>query len=56
MYTADGKTPSYDSEYPFELRVSQLINGIKEDVSQLELSEFKVDYEWNVLGRVYFSK
>ena len=56
MYTADGKTPSYDSEYPFELRVSQLINGIKEDVSQLELSEFKVDYDWNVLGQVYFSK
>ena len=56
MYTADGKAPSYDSEYPFELRVSQLINGIKEDVSQLELSEFKVDYDWNVLGQVYFSK
>ena len=53
MYTTDGKAPSYDSEYPFELKVSQYINGIKEDVSQLELSEFKVDYDWNVLGNVY---
>ena len=56
LYTTDGQTPSYDSTNPFEIIVTQNINGIKENVSQLELSEFAVDYDWNVCGTTYFKE
>lgn len=55
IYTADGQSPSYDTELPFDITVIQEIAGIPEDISLLELSEYKVDYDWNVLGNVYYS-
>ena len=56
LYTADGQTPSYDSANPFEVIVTQNINGIKENISQLELSEFAVNYSWDVCGTTYFKE
>jgi len=56
LYTADGQTPSYDSANPFEVIITQNINGIKENISQLELSEFAVNYSWNVCGTTYFKE
>ena len=56
LYTADGQSPSYDSANPFEVIVTQNINGVKENISQLELSEFAVTYNWDVMGSVYFKE
>lgn len=56
LYTADGQTPSYDSANPFEVIITQNINGIKENISQLELSEFAVNYSWDVCGTTYFKE
>lgn len=56
LYTADGQSPSYDNANPFELIVTQSINGIKENISQLELSEYAVNYDWSVWGAVYFKE
>ena len=56
LYTADGQTPSYDSANPFEVIVTQNINGIKENISQLELSEFAINYDWDVCGATYFKE
>lgn len=55
IYTTDGQSPSYDTELPFDITVIQEIAGIPEEISLLELSEYKVDYDWNVLGNVYYS-
>lgn len=55
IYTTDGQSPSYDTELPFDITVIQEVAGIPEDISLLELSEYKVDYDWNVLGNVYYS-
>ena len=54
MYTTDGHTPAFDNQ-PFELIVSQIVEGVKNDISQFSTSEFAVDYNWEVKGRVYYS-
>lgn len=54
MYTTDGQSPAYDNQ-PFELIVSQIVGGIKNDISHFETSEFAVDYNWEVKGNVYYS-
>lgn len=54
MYTTDGQSPAYDNQ-PFELIVSQIVGGIKNDISHFETSEFAVDYNWEVKGSVYYS-
>ena len=54
MYTTDGQTPAFDNQ-PFELIVSQIVEGVKNDISQFSTSEFAVDYNWEVKGRVYYS-
>lgn len=53
VYTSDGRTASYDNANPFELEVLKTIDGIQEDVSRLESSPHRVDYEWNILGDIY---
>ena len=55
MYTADGQTPAYDNQ-PFEIEVFQMIDGIKNDISHFSTSEFAVDYDWEVVGQVYYSQ
>ena len=54
MYTTDCQSPSFDNQ-PFELIVSQIVEGIKNDISQFSSSEFAVDYNWEVKGSVYYS-
>lgn len=54
MYTTDGQSPAFDNQ-PFELVVSQIIDGIKNDISHFSSSEFAVDYNWEVKGSVYYS-
>lgn len=51
-YSADGRTPQYDNSEPFELKVTQKINNIVEDISRLT-STYAVDYSWSVRGRYY---
>lgn len=51
-YSADGRRPQYDNVNPFELIITQQINGINEDVSQLK-STYAVDYNWNIRGKIY---
>lgn len=55
MYTTDGQSPAYDNQ-PFELIVSQVLEGVKNDISRFNASEFAVDYDWKVKGNVYYSK
>ena len=55
MYTTDGQSPAYDNQ-PFELIVSQVLEGVKNDISRFSSSEFAVDYDWKVKGNVYYSK
>ena len=55
MYTTDGQTPAYDNQ-PFELIVSQIVEGVKNDISNFSESEFAVDYNWETKGSVYYSK
>ena len=54
MYTTDCQSPSFDNQ-PFELIVSQIVEGVKNDISQFSSSEFAVDYNWEVKGSVYYS-
>ena len=54
MYTTDGQAPAFDNQ-PFELIISQIVEGIKNDISQFSTSEFAVDYNWEVKGSVYYS-
>ena len=54
MYTTDGQSPAFDNQ-PFELVVSQVIDGIKNDISHFSSSEFAVDYNWEVKGSVCYS-
>ena len=54
MYTTDGQTPAYDNQ-PFELMVSQIVEGVKNDISRFNTSEFAVDYNWEVRGNTYYS-
>jgi hypothetical protein len=54
MYTPDGQSPAFDNQ-PFELIVSQIVEGVKNDISHFETSEFAVDYDWKVKGSVYYS-
>lgn len=54
MYTPDGQSPSFDNQ-PFELAVFQTVDGIKNNISHFSASEFAVDYNWEVKGRVYYS-
>lgn len=53
VYSSDGKRPRYDNTNPFELIVTQKINGYDEDVSLKESAAYAVDYNWNYLGRIY---
>ena len=54
MYTTDGQSPAFDNQ-PFELVVSQIVDGIKNDISHFSSSEFAVDYNWEVKGNVCYS-
>mgnify|MGYP001622866169 CR=1 FL=1 len=51
-YTTDGRTPSYDNTNPFELLVTQIIDGYTEDISELT-STYSVDYDWRIRGKIY---
>ena len=55
MYTPDGQSPAFDNQ-PFELIVSQIVDGVKNDISHFSSSEFAVDYNWEVKGSVYYSE
>lgn len=51
-YSADGRKASYDNTNPFELIVTEQINGYTEDISKLTGSH-AVTYDWNVYGRYW---
>lgn len=56
LYTSDGTTPKYDSANPFEIQVTEKINGIDEDVSirkSTSDSHGMTEYVFNSLGRYY---
>ena len=52
LYTADGQNPSYSDELPFELEVTEVINGVREDLSELQ-GENGVKYNWSIEGQLY---
>lgn len=52
VYTTDGVLPSYNTTNPFELIVTQLINGYKEDITAATQSN-KITYTWTPVGGVY---
>ena len=58
MYNADGQKPNYDDKFPFDIYVTQVINGIKEPISLTEVEEYKLTYTWEepARGRVYYSE
>ena len=51
-YSADGRRASYDNSNPFELIVTQQIDGYTEDISKLTGS-YAVDYTWNTYGQYW---
>ena len=51
-YSADGRKASYDNTNPFELIVTEQINGYTEDISRLTGS-YAVDYTWNIYGQYW---
>lgn len=51
-YSPDGRTPSYANSNPFELLVTQVINGVTEDISELTKT-YAVDYNWQVRGCIW---
>lgn len=53
IYASDGRQPLYDNVNPFELIVTEQINGNTEDISTIQLADYKLDYNWGVLGSVY---
>lgn len=56
LYTSDGTTPKYDSANPFEIQVTEKINGIDEDVSirkSTSDSHGMTEYVFNSLGQYY---
>ena len=56
VYSSDGKRPRYDNANPFELTITQKINGYDEDVSLKKSATYAVDYGWGYLGRIYENK
>lgn len=56
VYTSDGRSPKYDNANPFEIIVNRNVNGFEEDVSLLKSDIYKIDYNWNFLGRIYENK
>lgn len=53
VYSSDGQSPRYDNTSPFELKVTQKIDGYEEDISQKTTEAYSVKYSWKYLGRVY---
>ena len=51
-YSADGRKASYDNTNPFELIVTEQINGYTEDISRLTGSH-AVTYNWNTYGQYW---
>ena len=51
VYSSDGKQPLYDTSTPFEIIVTQMINGWEEDVS-LKNSTYAVNYDWSIIGSI----
>ena len=52
-YTSDGRSPKYDNSNPFELIVTQNINGYQEDVSTKTSSTYSLTYSWRYKGEIY---
>ena len=51
-YSADGRKPQYNNSNPFELKVTKVINGVIEDISNLTKTQ-SVNYDWNIRGRIW---
>ena len=56
IYNADGQKPQYDDKFPFDIYVTQIINGIKEPISLTEVENYKLTYNWNIRGNVYYAE
>ena len=52
IYDAAGKNPSYSRADNFGISVLQNINGLLEDISQIQ-NEYKLTYTWQVCGSIY---
>jgi len=44
--------PKYDSSHPFEFICQEKIDGVWEDISQIENAEYKVTYDPGFCGNV----
>lgn len=56
IYNADGQKPQYDDKFPFDIYVTQIINGIKEPISLTEVENYKLTYDWNIRGNVRYAE
>lgn len=54
-YGADGRKPSYDNAKPFKIKVTNLINGVREDISEMTKTN-AVTYSWYIRGEKYHNK
>lgn len=54
IYTTDGVRPQYDTTKPFEIEVTQKINGIDEIISLSPNPEYGINtFEWSVQGQEF---
>lgn len=51
-YSSDGRKPLYDTSSPFELIVTQEIDGVIENISRLTKT-YAVNYDWSIRGKIY---
>ena len=51
-YSADGRRPQYDNTNPFELIVTQTIDGYEEDITYMT-NDYEVAYQWEIKGQIY---
>ena len=52
MYSSDGKKPQYDNIRPFEINVTQIINGYEEDITNINNS-YQPIYQWFIQGKIF---
>lgn len=53
QYNSDGKSPRYNNVNPFEIKVTQKVNNLWEDISVNNNSNYSLTYEWAYLGRIF---
>ena len=52
-YSSDGRYPKYNDNKPFEIQITQIIDGIEENISLLHSNQYGVNFTWIIRGQVY---